>query len=101
MIDGTETTPLAFLVTVNAVNDVPVFTGGADQTDTEDAGPQSVSNWATGISDGDPELSQALTFDVSNGNNALFSVQPAISATGILTYTPAANVVDLLSLQFH
>lgn len=89
--DGTETTPLAFLVTVNAVNDVPVFTGGANQTVLEDAGPQSVSNWATGISDGDPELTQALTFDVTPGTPSLFSVAPSISATGVLTYTPAAN----------
>ena len=90
--DGAETTPLVFVVTVNAVNDVPVFAGGANQNNTEDAGPQSVSNWATGISDGDPELNQALTFNVSNGNNALFTAQPAISAAGVLTYTPAANI---------
>jgi gliding motility-associated-like protein len=91
VFDGTETTLLDFEVTVNAVNDVPVFAGGPDQTEEEDAGPQSVSNWATGISDGDPELDQALTFDVTNTNNGLFSVQPAISATGTLTYTPAPN----------
>ena len=47
----------------------------------EDAGAQSISDWATGIEDGDPEV-QTLTFNVSNNNNALFSVQPAISATG-------------------
>ena len=34
---------------------------------------------------------QALNFIVSNNNNALFSVQPAIAANGTLTYTPAAN----------
>ncbi|HEX6890122.1 MAG TPA: tandem-95 repeat protein, partial [Chryseolinea sp.] len=80
-----------FTVTVNAVNDAPVFSKGADQIDSEDAGAQSVSNWATAIGDGDPELSQALTFNVSNNNNSLFSIQPAISAAGALTYSPAAN----------
>ena len=35
------------------------------------------------------ENSQTVAFNVSNNNNALFSVQPAISANGTLTYTPA------------
>src|SRR5690606_28108460 len=78
-------------ITVNAVNDAPVFTKGADQTVNEDTGAQSVTGWATGISDGDPEVTQTLTFNVSNNNNTLFSVQPAISSAGVLTYTPAAN----------
>ena len=79
-----------FNITVNPINSAPLFTKGADQTENEDAGAQSISNWATGIGDGDPEV-QTLTFNVSNNNNALFSVQPAISSTGALTYTPAAN----------
>ena len=37
------------------------------------------------------EAGQALNFIVSNNNNALFSVQPAVAANGTLTYTPAAN----------
>src|SRR5439155_16553303 len=37
------------------------------------------------------EASQTLTFQVSNDNTSLFSVPPAISAEGTLTYTPAAN----------
>ena len=73
------------------MNDVPAFTAGANQTDPEDAGAQSVANWATAITDGDPEVSQTLTFDVNNTNTALFSIQPTISPTGTLTYTPAAN----------
>src|SRR5690606_34918428 len=80
-----------FTITVNAINDVPVFTKGADQNVNENAGAQTVAGWATGIDDGDPELTQTLTFNVSNDNNALFSVQPAISSTGVLTYTGAPN----------
>src|SRR5690606_28716144 len=71
-----------FTITVNAINDVPVFTKGADQNINETAGAQTVAGWATGINDGDPELTQTLTFNVSNDNNALFSVQPAISSDG-------------------
>jgi len=81
-----------FTLTVNGVNDAPSFTKGADQTVNDDAGAQSVSGWATGISAGPSESGQTLTFVVTNGNNALFSVQPSIDASGTLTYTPAVDV---------
>ena len=81
-----------FTIAVTAVNDAPSFTKGADQTVDEDAGAQSVANWATNIVAGPAnESGQTLTFEATNNNNALFSVQPAMSATGTLTYTPAAN----------
>ena len=58
----------------------------------EDSAAYVLNNAASSISAGPPsESSQVLTFLVSNDNNALFSVQPAISATGTLTFTPAAN----------
>ncbi len=58
----------------------------------EDSAAYVLNNAASSISAGPPsESSQVLTFLVSNDNNALFSVQPAISATGALTFTPAAN----------
>ena len=76
-------------ITVNAVNDAPSFTKGADQTANGPV-PQTVTNWATNISAGPPDESgQTLTFLVSNNNNAIFSVQPSISPAGTLTYTPA------------
>jgi hypothetical protein len=78
-------------INVNGVNDEPSFTAGPSQTVNEDAGSQTVSPWATGISAGPNEGSQTLTFVVSNNNNALFSTQPAVAADGTLTYTPAAN----------
>jgi hypothetical protein len=57
----------------------------------EDAGAQSVS-WATGISPGPAsESSQAVSFTVSTTDPSLFSVQPALSPTGTLTYTPTAD----------
>ena len=37
------------------------------------------------------ESGQTLNFTVSNDNNALFSVQPAVSPAGVLTYTAAAE----------
>lgn len=80
-------------ITVNAVNDAPVFTKGADQTVLEDAGAQTVNGWATGIGKGggSDEAGQSINFTVTNDNNALFSVQPSIDSSGNLTYTAAAN----------
>jgi CSLREA domain-containing protein len=91
---GSDTSgPQTFTITVNPVNDAPSFTRGANQTFNEDAGAQTVVNWATGISAGPPDESgQTLIFQiVNNSNAALFSAGPAISSAGTLTYTPAAN----------
>ena len=80
-----------FTISVTAVNDVPSFTKGANVTVLEDSGAYS-SAWATAISSGPAnESAQAVDFIVTNDNNALFSTQPAVSATGELTFTPAAN----------
>lgn len=90
-----------FSITVDAVNDAPSFTPGPDQGVLEDAGPQAVT-WATNIDPGAPdEVGQALTFIVSNDNNTLFSVQPAIDAAGMLTYTAVADEVGsaIVSVQ--
>ena len=81
-----------FTISVTAVNDVPSFVKGADQTVLEDAGAQTILNWATGISAGPAnESSQAVSFVVSNNNSGLFSGQPVVAANGTLTFTPAAN----------
>ena len=80
-----------FSITVNPVNDVPSFTKGDDQTVAEDAGAQSVLNWATSVSAGPLESAQALEFLVSADNAALFAVAPAIDAAGTLTFQVAAN----------
>jgi hypothetical protein len=82
-----------FTISITPVNDVPTFTKGPNQTVNEDAGFQSVSNWATGISAGPTnESGQTLTFNVTNNTNpALFSAAPAINSFGTLSYMPAAN----------
>ena len=50
---GDDTSPEATLtITVTSVNDEPTFTAGLDQLVLEDAGPQFVANWATGIRPG-------------------------------------------------
>jgi hypothetical protein len=81
-----------FVLTVDSINDAPSFTKGPDQTANNNAGPQTVNNWATNMSAGPPnEAGQTFTFFANNDNNGLFSVQPAISSNGTLTYEPATN----------
>ena len=58
----------------------------------ENAGAQTLSNFLIGISPGPAgESAQTVSFTVTNSNNALFSVQPALAANGTLTFTPAPN----------
>ena len=70
----------------------------------EDAGLQTVPNWATAISAGPADESgQVVDFIVTNNNNTLFSAQPAISPGGTLTYTAAPNRdgVATVTVQLH
>ncbi len=69
-------------VTVTFVNQVPSFTAGADKTVLENAGAQSISGWATGISpgSGNGEIGQTVTFILTDSNASLFSVAPAVSS---------------------
>ena len=82
-----------FAISITPVNDAPSFTAGADETVLEDAGPQTVNGWATGIAAGPAdEAGQSLTFNIT-GNTApgLFAAGPAVASDGTLTYTPADN----------
>src|ERR687897_2599585 len=80
-------------VTVDAVNDAPGFAKGPDQTKDEDAGAQSIPDWATAISAGPNESGQRVDFQLTNDNNGLFAAggQPSVAPDGTLTYTPAAD----------
>ena len=101
---GTAFIERTFTVIVNPVNDAPSFVVGPNQTVVENAGPQTVTGWATAISAGPGEGSQVLTFVVAgNTNAALFSAGPAVAADGTLTYTPAtgASGVATITLELH
>ncbi|HEY2090521.1 MAG TPA: putative Ig domain-containing protein [Thermoanaerobaculia bacterium] len=90
-------------ITITPVNDVPTYTAGSGVSVPADHGPYS-QPWATSISPGPAdEAGQAVNFIVSNDNNGLFSVQPAISPAGVLTFTPAGNAVGSanVSVQLH
>ncbi|WP_193211276.1 Ig-like domain-containing protein [Luteolibacter marinus] len=78
---------------LDAVNDKPSFTKGANQTFNEDSGSHSISNWATAISTGPAnESSQNVSFVVTANDRAdLFSAGPSVSSSGTLSFTFAAN----------
>ena len=86
------------------INDAPSFARGVNQIVLEDAGPRSAPGWATSISPGSAnESGQTLNFIVTNDNNALFATQPAIDASGMLTFTPAAGLsgVATVTVSLH
>src|SRR5205823_5043844 len=68
---GTDTSaPQNFTITILLVNDAPSFTFAGNQTVLEDAGSQSVTNFATAISVGPPQESgQTAQFNVTNNTN--------------------------------
>ncbi|MDD2269304.1 MAG: Ig-like domain-containing protein, partial [Eubacteriales bacterium] len=91
---GVDTSvPKTFRIVVNPVNDPPSFTHGDNQTVDEDSGPHTVTGWASVTCFGPANESGQgiLEYIVSTTNTALFSVQPAVSTAGALTYMPAPD----------
>ena len=88
---------------VTVVNQAPSFTKGANKSVRRNSGAQTAAGWATAISQGTGEAGQLVDFIVTNDDNPIFSVQPAVSATGTLTFTPAANATGAanVSVSIH
>lgn len=79
-----------FNITIEPVNDPPLFTKGQDQTTSEDSPLQTIHNWATGISSGPTDESpQRIDAHISNDNPTLFSKEPHLDSNGTLTYQVA------------
>jgi parallel beta-helix repeat protein len=78
-------------VTITAVNDAPSFTATNPPAVEQDAGAQTVVNFAAFAPGGGPdEVTQTATYTVSAVSNAaLFSAAPAVAQNGTLSYTPA------------
>ncbi|HQI84959.1 MAG TPA: tandem-95 repeat protein [Anaerolineae bacterium] len=91
--DGISTTVRAFLVTVNAINDLPTLDATNGLILDEDAGTQTVN--LTGISSGAANELQTLTVTAQCSNLTLIP-QPTVvytspQSSGTLSFTPAAN----------
>ncbi len=86
------TAAMSFTLSVTPVNDAPSFQKGSDIEVSEDAGPQTIQNWATAILAGpSDELSQTLVFLVNNNNPSLFERPPVITPDGTLAFTSATD----------
>ncbi|MDX2231165.1 MAG: Ig-like domain-containing protein [Leptolyngbyaceae cyanobacterium bins.349] len=97
---GADSNTATVVLTVNAVNDTPSFTVGANQSVMAGAGAQTVTNWATGFNPGAAnESTQAIAaYDiVNNSNPSIFTTAPSISAAGTLTYTPVSSIAGTAS----
>ncbi len=89
--DGAATATDVFNVTVNPVNDMPSFGFSAPGSVSRavNSGVQTLANVVSSRSPGVPpnESTQTVTMIVTNNNNALFSVQPAVSGNSVI-FTP-------------
>lgn len=87
---GTNVFVRQFVITVNPVNDMPTFNIPTELYVVKNAAPVTLAGFATSLNTGAPdEAGQTLAFDLVADNPSLFSVQPAISADGTLTFTAA------------
>ena len=91
--DGVNVVTATVSITIRPINDAPFFDVGPDQVVLPGSGTTSVPGWATGITVGPPNESAQQPFFVifSNTNPSLFSVAPAVSGSGALTYTVASG----------
>ena len=100
----TDPTPNTVTIDVTPVNDAPTFVKGPDQDGVANSGdgnqpkPHTVDPWASAISPGPGEDDQALGFQVTNDNEALFDVQPAVSPAGALTFTPDPDAAGVATV---
>ncbi len=83
----------SFTVTVLAVNDAPSMTTPTELAVSQKAGSKTVSNFVTGISTGggSDEQNQVLSAFTVTADASFFVVQPSISSTGTLSFTPSPN----------
>ncbi|MBF0451656.1 MAG: tandem-95 repeat protein [Candidatus Magnetomorum sp.] len=81
-----------FTIHVLPVNDCPAFTPGMNQVLIEDAGQQSITNWAKNMSTGpENEAHQTLSFKVTADYPELFVESPFITTDGTLIYKPSPD----------
>ncbi len=103
--DVNVSAPKTFVITIAAVNDAPEFTLSEISPIVEDAGPQTVPGFVKGIRPGPDtatdEAIQTVTFNVTNDQTNLFSVQPTVFPDGTLIYTtlPDANGTAVVTVQ--
>ncbi|MGI9601980.1 MAG: Ig-like domain-containing protein, partial [Acidimicrobiales bacterium] len=77
-------------LTINPLNDAPVFTGGNDAVVLENSGPQTIPGWATDIGPGPNETGQSVAFTATVvGPGLTFATAPVVAPNGDLTFETA------------
>eukprot|EP00755_Sulcionema_specki_P004667 Sspe_Gene.30658::Locus_15152_Transcript_2_2_Confidence_0.667_Length_7106::g.30658::m.30658 len=96
-------TPATLVITIEPVNDPPVFTAGPNIEVVEDAQPTLIPAWVAGFRPGPTtavdEQGQAVRFDIIVDNSPLFVSQPAIDNNGDLRFTVAPNANGVAQLR--
>ena len=92
-------------INVRAVNDAPTFNLVSNLvTVLEDSVAFRCTGFATNISKGaSNESSQTVSFAVTTANTSLFSLLPALTSAGSLSFTPAKNAygTTVVSVVLH
>jgi hypothetical protein len=99
--DGGRSAPATVVLWIAPVNDAPTFTPGALTVHGDEGRPYSAA-WASAISAGPNEGYQSVHFQLSASPSnpaGLFAVAPAISATGVLSFSAAAGHHGTASFQ--
>lgn len=78
-------------ITVMPVNDPPIFVKGPVVSVFEDAGLQTLPDWATITPGASNESGQDVTVSITVSDTTLFSVKPIITNDGKLSFKPAPN----------
>jgi len=88
-----------FSLDVLEVNAPPIFTQGANQAVLEDAPPQEIVGWTTGIAVGPPgDTGESVAFLIAVDRPELFSTLPAVVAAGTLTYVAQPNASGIATV---
>lgn len=102
---GQQSATGTITMSVGPINDPPQFTAGGNVTVLEDSAPY-LATWATNILAGPPAATdentgpnaQTVSFEVTTNNDAMFSVRPAVDATGRLSFTLAKDANGSVSI---
>jgi hypothetical protein len=95
---GNKTATDSITINITPVNQMPSFTSGGNVTVAASGSPYSAP-WATAISAGANESGQTLHFIVTNNNPTAFQVQPSVSPSGVLTFTPLYGPASTTTVQ--
>jgi hypothetical protein len=87
--DGGMTATAGLSIEVRPVNDLPSFSAGDDTITVQGDSGAYNDTWASNISAGPGEQGQEVALSIPCRASQLFSAGPAISAAGVLSFTPA------------